>query len=117
MAKEANNTTPRIEFVQRRESFGDDGSPRAQYWFVFRVNGKLNVNVFVHFGAIDTLRGGRLSEDEAKLAAQTLIEMEIDSHRDLEDVGSGLVLDQGAMFHISARLGWRERFYASVSRL
>ena len=103
-----------IEFLGARKSFGKDGSPRAQYWYVFRVGEKLDVNVFVHFGAIGTLDGKRLSEDECKLAARTLIEMEIENHRDLSDVGEGLDVDKGAMFHITHRLGWRGRFYKSV---
>ena len=41
-------------------------------------------------------------------------EMEIENHRDLSDVGEGLVVDKGAMFHITHRLGWRGRFYKSV---
>jgi len=41
-----------IEFLGARKSFGKDGSPRAQYWYVFRVGEKLDVNVFVHFALL-----------------------------------------------------------------
>jgi len=105
--------SPAIEFLEARKPIGKSGGPLAQYWFVFRV-GEKKVNVFVHFGAIGTLDRKRLSEDECKLAARTLIEMEIENHRDLSDVGEGLVVDKGAMFHITHRLGWRGRFYKSV---
>jgi hypothetical protein len=103
----------KIEFVESRPRFGEDGSPRRQIVYVYRVSGR-NVTVLVNLEAIQTLDGGVLSKDEIILAGRTLIEMEIGNNVDLGDIGEGLVLDGGAMFQISYRLGWRERFYKAA---
>ena len=103
----------KIEFVESRPRFGEDGSPRRQMVYVYRVSGS-DVTVFVDLDAIQTLDGTPLSKDETILAGRTLIEMEIKNNVDLGDIGEGLVLDGGAMFHISYRLGWRERFLKAM---
>ncbi len=81
---------------------------------IYRVSGNPDVTVLVNLDVIQTLDGSQLSKDEIVLAGQTLIEMEINNNVDLADIGEGLVLDGGAMFHISHRLGWRKRFYKAV---
>jgi len=103
----------KIEFVESRPRFGEDGSPRRQIVYVYRVSARV-VTVFVNLDAIQTLDGTVLSQDEIILAGRTLIEMEIKNNVDFGDIGEGLVLDGGAMFQISYRLGWRERFFKAM---
>ena len=108
------SSTKNVEFVENRQCFGDDGGLRAQSAYVFRVSGN-NVTVLVNWDSVRTLDGNRLSQDEIILAGQTLIKMEIQNNVDLTNTGTEIVLNNGAMFHISGRLGWRKRFYKEVT--
>ena|SRR5216683_1468750 len=105
--------TQKIDFVESRPRFGEDGSPRRQMVYVYRVSGS-DVTVFVNLDVIQTLDGTPLSQNDIILAGRTLIEMEIENNVDFGDIGEGLVLDGGAMFHVSYRLGWRERFFKAA---
>ncbi len=104
----------RIEFLKTRPCFGKDGNPVAQTAYLYRVDGDMTVSVLVHLHAVMTLDGSILSRDQIVVAGKTLIEMEIKNNVDLRNIGEGLVLDYGAMFHISYRLGWRDRFHKSA---
>ncbi len=72
------------------------------------------MTVRVHVAAILTRDGGQLPKDDVRKAAETLVEMALETGAPREN--ESLVLDSAAMDEVAGRLGWLEKFYqVSVS--
>ena len=106
-------TKNEIEFVETVPSFGASGALRARLGYGFRLPNAKDVVVWVNDDSILLLKGGQLSPDEVKLAARTLIELEHEKGVDLNQVEE-LELNYGAMYPVSQRLGWSDRFRKSM---
>ena len=101
-----------IKFIESRSRYGPEGDPRAMRDFVYQVNDS-DVIVTVHTGAVRTLDDDQLSKEEVKLAAKTLVELEIEQKR-ISSPKVHLTLDKDVMISVVDRLGWRSRFRRDI---